>query len=101
MNLYNKIKSTEFEIYKSFEMKSGQMLDFVQHSHNSYDLAYIAFKFGYMQGCRAEQHKKYVVYGKKELIHRMVDDIADDSRIERIFNMVHRNFIRDKEEKIT
>lgn len=59
MNLYDKVRNAECEIPESFDMGAGQLIDFAQHSQDRYDLACIAFKFGYMQGCRnAEQTKR-------------------------------------------
>lgn len=102
MNLYNRIKNADYEIPEEYDLKIGQAEELLHNVdiHDRFDLVCIAFKFGYMQGCRAEQDRKYAMHGKKELIHRMIEDIADDSRIDRIFNMVHRNFIRDKEQNI-
>lgn len=98
MNLYSRIRNTECDIPEEFDLKDEQVEELVSDAemHDKYNLMRTAFKFGYIQGCRAEQYKKDAK-GKKELIHRMVDEITDQARIDRIFYIVHANFIRDKE----
>lgn len=57
MNLYDKIRNAECEIPESFDLKISQAGELIHNAdpQDRYDLVYIAFKFGYMQGKRAEQ----------------------------------------------
>lgn len=58
MNLYDKIRNAECEMPESFCMTIGQVLELIDNSPSEDDLVWTAFKFGYMQGKRAEQISK-------------------------------------------
>lgn len=103
MNLYDKIRNAECKIPESFCMGIRQMLELIDNSREDYDLAWIAFKFGYMQGQRAakqtfktnkagttseaEQYREHII--------DMVSRIGSERRLRRIFNIVHANFLDD------
>lgn len=57
MNLYDKIRNAECEIPEAFDLTIPQADELIHNAdmQDRYDLAHTAFKFGYMQGCRAEQ----------------------------------------------
>ena len=58
MNLYDKIRDAECEMPESFCMTIGQVLELIDNSPSEDDLVWTAFKFGYMQRCRAETERK-------------------------------------------
>lgn len=55
MGLYDKIRNTKCVIPESFDMKIKQAMDILDNTKDRFEVACIAFKFGYMQGRRAEQ----------------------------------------------
>lgn len=60
MNFYEKISRQKVEIPHSFDMTVSQLIDLIQNLQG-YNLAHEAFKFGYMQGIRAERAGKSVL----------------------------------------
>lgn len=61
MNFYEKIKNSDAQIPDNFGMRANQMLDFACHARDNWELICIVFKFGYMQGIRAERAGKAVL----------------------------------------
>lgn len=105
MNLYDKIRNAECEIPESFCMTIGQVMELIDNSPHEDDLVWTAFKFGYMQRCRAEQICKTNkangcrTESEEERLRRhiceMVSQIRSEKRLRRIFNIVHVNFLDD------
>lgn len=61
MNFYKKIKEKNFEILERFDISYSQIIDLKHNATGYFDLTYVAFKFGYMQGVRAERAGKAVL----------------------------------------
>lgn len=61
MNFYKKIKEKDFKIPESFDIRYNQMIDLKHKATGYFDLTYVAFRFGYMQGVRAERAGKAVL----------------------------------------
>ena len=105
MNLYDKVRNAECEIPESFDMGADQLIDFAQHSQGRYDQACIAFKFGYMQGCRKVQKcRTNKASGKRteseaerlrRYICEMASQIRSERRLRQIYTIVHGAFIND------
>ena len=55
MNFYERIKKKNIRIPESFDMNVMQMFDLQKKATEDFDIISIAFKFGYMQGVRAER----------------------------------------------
>lgn len=55
MSLYGRIKDRDLDIPEAFCMRAEAMCDIKEHSTDLFDLMCIVFKFGYMQGQRAER----------------------------------------------
>ena len=55
MNLYEKIKRENLMIPVAFRMKFEQAEDLLNHAPGDFELALSSFRFGYMQGQRAEK----------------------------------------------
>lgn len=58
MNLYEKIKRENLMIPVAFRMKFEQAEDLLNHAPGNFELALSSFRFGYMQGQRAEKANK-------------------------------------------
>ena len=113
MNLYDKIRNAECEIPESFDLKISQAGELIHNAdpQDRYDLVYIAFKFGYMQGKRAEQisrtNKANGNRAESEAerlrrhISEMVSRIRSEKRLQRIYAVAHRAFINDGLEAIS
>ncbi len=105
MNLYDKIRDAECEMPESFCMTIGQVLELIDNSPSEDDLVWTAFKFGYMQRCRAERISKTNkangnrAESEAERLRRhiseMVSRIRSEKRLQRIYAVAHRAFIND------
>lgn len=62
MSFCDRIKKKNVKIPSRFELYSDQMLDFVRNTSDNWELINIVFKFGYMQGIRAERAGKAVLH---------------------------------------
>lgn len=58
MNLYEKIKQENLRVPVSFRMKFEQVEDLLTNAPSDFELALSSFRFGYMQGQRAEKANK-------------------------------------------
>ena len=61
MSLYEKIENKELNIPARFDMGSKQMTDLYKNSPGKFEMMASAFRFGYMQGIRAERAGKAVI----------------------------------------
>lgn len=98
MNLYDRIKNSKCEIPEGLDMKVNQAAELLKaaETHDRFDLMYTAFKFGYMQGCKAERILKTAETDmNRSRICDMVGKIRSTRRLERIFTYTHREFIKD------
>lgn len=104
MNLYDKIRNAECEIPESFDLKISQAGELIHNAdpQDRYDLVYIAFKFGYMQGKRAEQacRTNEAAAGEAEKFRKHIIDmtgqIRSEKRLRTIYTVAHRAFINDR-----
>ena len=103
MSLYEKIRNTCGEIPEAFDMRLGQADELHAAASDRLDLAYIAFRFGYMQGRRFEQASRTnkAVGGSeeerlRERICEMAGRIRSERRLRQIYTVAHRAFIRDR-----
>lgn len=55
MNLYERINKKESGIPDCFDISVAQMLEIADNARGRIDAVCTAFKFGYMQGVRAEK----------------------------------------------
>lgn len=102
MNLYDKIRNAECEIPESFCMTIRQVLELIDNSEDKCDPVWAAFKFGYMQRCRAEQiSKTNKADGNRteseaerlqRYIYDMVSQIGSERRLRQIYTVVHNLF---------
>ena len=107
MNLYDKIRNAECEIPEAFDLTIPQADNLIHNAdaQDRYDLVWTAFKFGYMQGKRAEQisrtNKANGNRAESEAerlrrhISEMVSRIRSEKRLQRIYAVAHRAFIND------
>lgn len=108
MNLYDKIRNAECEIPESFDLKISQAGELIHNAdpQDRYDLVYIAFKFGYMQGKRAEQASRTneangngtesETERLRRYIYDMASQIRSEKRLRQIYTAAHRSFINDR-----
>lgn len=108
MNLYDKIRNAECEIPEAFDLTIPQADNLIHNAdaQDRYDLVWTAFKFGYMQGKRAEQiFKTNKADGKRteseaeklrEYITDMTSRIRSEKRLRTIYTVAHRAFINDR-----
>lgn len=64
MNIYERIDKKELHIPCNFDMSVMQMNDIRNNAPSLFDIMYVCFKFGYMQGIRSEQARKGNNHGK-------------------------------------
>lgn len=55
MNFYEKVMEKEFNIPNRFDLYCRQATDIKDNSEGLFDAMICAFRFGYMQGIRAER----------------------------------------------
>ena len=61
MIFYEKIKRKDVTIPDSFDIRVGQMIDLKKNAPGMFEIMATAFRFGYMQGIRAERAGKAVL----------------------------------------
>lgn len=58
MSFYERIVKKDIKIPECFDMTCGQAHDLNKNAESKWDLLFYTFKFGYMQGVRAERAGK-------------------------------------------
>ena len=58
MNFYDRIAKQEVRVPERFDMRYRQLVNLANNAPGKFELIYLAFKFGYMQGIRAERAGK-------------------------------------------
>lgn len=58
MNFYERMNRKEVRVPSKFDMSCSQLYDIKKYAPEIFDVMYICFKFGYLQGIRAAEMEK-------------------------------------------
>ena len=58
MNFYERMSKKEIHVPDKFDMSYGQMCDIKENAPGIFERMYVCFRFGYIQGVRAERKRE-------------------------------------------
>ena len=58
MNFYERMRKKEIHVPSRFDISYGQLCDIKENAPGLFDIMYVCFQFGYIQGVRAERKRK-------------------------------------------
>lgn len=58
-SLYKRIKAQKVNVPENYDLKSEQICDIKNNAIDIFDLICTSFKFGYLQGRRAERSRRH------------------------------------------
>lgn len=96
MNLYEKIKQENLTVPVSFRMKFEQVEDLLTHAPSDFELALSSFRFGYMQGQRAEKANKTKVENNQ--LQNLLSQLRpEDYRIKRQIETILYRYLEERD----
>ena len=60
MNFYERMRKKEIHVPDIFDISCSQMCSIKENAPSLFEMMYVCFQFGYMQGIRAERKRKAV-----------------------------------------